>query len=91
MTNESEGWSAASAALDHRDTVKALAAILPGWWSEGDPDVDTAAAETMAAGLARQGLVLVPLDSSAQPDLGTGDRQLQDGTSTDWFKREVDR
>jgi hypothetical protein len=66
-TTNPEGWSAASAALDHHETVKVLTAALPGWLTTQEPSADTAAAETMAAHLAREGLALIRLPESSRP------------------------
>jgi hypothetical protein len=66
-TTNPEGWSAASAALDHHETVKALTAALPGWLTTQEATADTVAAETMAASLAREGLALIRLPEADRP------------------------
>lgn len=80
MTTHSHGWSAA---LDHHETVKALTAALPGWLTEGDGEVDTAAAETMAASLAREGLALIRLPGPDSPLAAEAERS--------WFGQQADQ
>lgn len=87
MTSADTGWTNA---LDHHETVEALAAALPeltspgGGLAFGIKDV----AQTQAEALARAGYVLVPLEGRARVVadlLGQVDEHLADEAVTHWF------
>jgi hypothetical protein len=88
-------WLLARNALDHHDTVTALAAALPDLASPGgglafDPK-DLASAQAEALG--RAGYALIRLDV-AEPDTGLTaqvDQHLRDEAASSWFGRDDDR
>lgn len=86
MTSGDPAWSVTAQALDHHDTVAALDRAVAGQLGE-------ALAEDLAAGLARLGYVLMPINGGAAlaADLGAQvDAQLQERAAVDWFGRKED-
>jgi hypothetical protein len=83
MTSGDPAWTVTARALDHRDTVAALDRAVSGQLGE-------ALAEDVAAGLARLGYVLMPMDGGAlRADLDSQvDSALREKAATDWFGRE---
>lgn len=70
-------------ALDHRETVKALAEAVPGYRLQDNLE-DYVVAEEMAAGLARAGFTLVRIEETAgliRPGMEA---------ATGWFSRTED-
>lgn len=88
MTSADTGWTNA---LDHHETVEALAAALPEVARDGFQDVEVPRkdlAQTQAEALARAGYVLVPLEGRARVVadlLGQVDEHLADEAATNWF------
>jgi molybdopterin biosynthesis enzyme len=79
-------WTVTARALDHHDTVAALDRAVAGQLGE-------ALAEDVAAGLARAGIVLVPMDGGAAlaHDLTVQvDAHLAEEAATSWFGRRED-
>jgi len=74
----SESWAATSHALDHHATVEALVDAMSV--TEADTAQDTA--EQMTVWLAKQGLVLVPVNEHSTA------KHLADDPS--WFERKAD-
>jgi hypothetical protein len=88
MTSADTGWTNA---LDHHETVEALAAALPEVARDGFRDVEIPRkdlATVQAEALARAGYVLVPLEGRARlvaDLLGQVDEHLADEAATSWF------
>lgn len=86
MTSEDPAWSVTARALDHHDTVAALDRAVAGQLGE-------ALAEDVAAGLARLGYVLMPMDGRAEitADLTAQvDAHLAEEAAVSWFGRRED-
>jgi hypothetical protein len=86
MTSGDPAWSVTAQALDHHDTVAALDKAVGGQLGE-------ALASDVAAGLARLGIVLMPINGGAElaADLtGQVDALLQERAAVDWFGRAED-
>ena len=76
-------WDVTAQALDHRDTVGALAAAMQAVTSD-----EHELAEITATNLAKVGLVLVPVTGGPLADV---DQTLRNEAATSWFGREEDR
>lgn len=88
MTSADTGWTNA---LDHHETVEALAAALPEVARDGFQDVEIPrkdVAAVQAEALARAGYVLVPLEGRARVVadlLDQVDAHLVDEAARAWF------
>lgn len=86
-------WLLARNALDHHDTVSALAAGLEPLVSDETATVVKELSERLAERLGRAGYALIRLDGAELlGDLaGQVDQQLKDEATTSWFGRDDDR
>lgn len=94
MTDLPDAWLLARNALDHHDTVSALAAGLEPLVADESGEVVGELSTRLAERLGRAGYALVRLDQSAEltTDLVAQiDQHLQDEAATSWFGRETDR
>jgi hypothetical protein len=86
-------WLVARSALDHHDTVAALAGALGEAIEDPDGDLAPRIASRQAAALARLGLVLIPLNpgEALTADLMEAvDFKLTEDAATGWFARQED-
>lgn len=93
MTDLPAAWLLARNALDHHDTVTALAAGLEPLVSDETGEVVAQLSTRLAERLGRAGYALIRLDGAELlGDLTTQvDQHLRDEAASSWFGRDDDR